>query len=329
MHRVVERLPWTMHGLIIRLVLSAALLLVSLLTNRSFLGWGVFAIFAIFIVPAGRIRSFLFSFGPYAAVWFVFTALRSLADETVFARTLNLYASDLERELFGGRLLTVILQDTFLDRADPSRIALAWYDYFFTAVHWSYFIVPHALAAYLWYQRPAMFRRFLGGMTLLLSVGLAIYFLLPSNPPWMAPDELNSPAPAEEFRVMETIGKQLGGGLYEASYAVVGESNPIAAMPSIHMAITFLLVFPAFMLKKRLGIVMLVYAASMGYALIYLGEHYFIDVAIGCAVAAYGWYGADHANRAVVRPLVRMTRWRDGLPQEAPARPAQPVQAGA
>ncbi len=43
------------------------------------------------------------------------------------------------------------------------------------------------------------------------------------------------------LRIMEPIGKQLGGGLYQAGYSVVGESNPIAAMPSIHFAVTFLL----------------------------------------------------------------------------------------
>jgi hypothetical protein len=80
------------------------IIVTALLTNRSFLGWGLFAVFAILIVPAGRIRSFLFSFGPYAGVWFLFTALRSISDETPLARTLNLYAPEFERELFRGQL---------------------------------------------------------------------------------------------------------------------------------------------------------------------------------------------------------------------------------
>ena len=68
---------WTVRGLIIRGSLSAAIIIGALLTNRSFLGWGVFACFAVLMVPIGRIRNFLFSFGPYAAIWFGFTALRS------------------------------------------------------------------------------------------------------------------------------------------------------------------------------------------------------------------------------------------------------------
>ena len=300
--RLTARLPWTIGGLAARLGLSVGLLAVALLTNRSFLGWGIFAIFAILVVPSGRIRSFLFSFGPYAAVWFIFTAIRSLADETAFARTLNFATPDFEREMFGGQLPTVTLQDRLLE-VD----SLAWYDYLCTAVHWSYFLAPHAVAIYLWVTHPEVFRRMLGAMTLLLSVGLALYFLLPSNPPWMAPEPINSPSSPVVYRVMESIGKALGGGLYEASYKVVGESNPRAAMPSIHMAITFLLVFPMWVVNRRWGIAMLIYSVMMGYSLIYPGEHYVIDILIGCGVTAYGWWGVGRIDRVLIAPL-RQTR---------------------
>ena len=136
-------------------------------------------------------------------------------------------------------------------------------------------------------------------MILLLGMGLAIYFLIPSNPPWMAPEPINSPTAPVVYRAMEQIGQQLGGGLYDASYKVIGESNPRAAMPSIHMAITFLLVFPAAAVSRRFGLIMFVYAMLMGYSLVYLGEHYVIDILVGCGVAAYGWYGFPQIMRLV------------------------------
>ncbi len=286
----------------IRVGLSLLLIAVSILTNRSFLGWGLFVIFAIMIVPVGRARSFLISFVPYAAVWFIFTALRSLADETILARTLNLKVAQLERWLFSGQYPTVMWQDRFFD---PDN--LHWYDYALTCVHWSYFIIPHAVAIRVWYKNPAMFRHYLSALTLLLAVGLCIYFLIPSNPPWLAPEPVNSPSAAVVYRVMETIGKELGGGVYQASYRVIGESNAIAAMPSIHMAITVLLVFPAFRAGKRWGIAALAYSASMGYALIYLGEHYFVDVIAGCVVTAYAWFAAGMWLRKVA-PAINFRR---------------------
>lgn len=313
--RLTKQLPWTGGGIIARVGLSGGLLFLALVTNRSFLGWGVFAIFAILVVPSGRIRSFLFSFGPYAAVWFIFTALRSLADETVFARTVNFDVPNFERKMFGGQLPTVMLQDRFLDASH-----LAWYDYACTATHWSYFVVPHGVAIYLWFRRPELFRRMLGALTLLLSVGLALYFLLPSNPPWMAPEAINSPSAPVVYRVMESIGKSLGGGLYNASYKVVGESNPRAAMPSIHMAITTLLIFPTWAVSRRWGAIMIVYALMMAFSLVYLGEHYVIDVLMGCAVTTYGWFGVGWINRTLVAPL----RAPGGEGAPAAASPADP-----
>src|SRR5262245_60903214 len=99
------------RGVGIRLLLGAILIVVAQATNLSFLGWGLFVIFAVLFVPIGRACSFLFSFVPYAAVWFIFTFLRSLADETILAETLNTRVSQLERWLFGGQLPTVTLQD--------------------------------------------------------------------------------------------------------------------------------------------------------------------------------------------------------------------------
>ncbi|MGH2533900.1 MAG: phosphatase PAP2 family protein [Thermomicrobiales bacterium] len=264
------------------------LVVVAAFTNRQFLGWGLFVVFAILAVPLGRARSFLYSFVPYAGVWFVFTALRSLADETALARTLNTHVARLERWLFGGQLPTITLQDRFLDLTD-----LKWYDYFLTGIHWSYFIIPHAVAIRMWQKYPGLFRHFLGGMTVLLATGLCIYFLIPSNPPWLAPEPIDSPSAAPVFRVMEAIGKEFGGGLYEASYDVIGESNPIAAMPSIHMAFTFLLVFPAMRFGRRWTTLALAYSALMGLALVYLGEHYVVDIIVGMAIAYYGWVVAD------------------------------------
>ena len=289
-----------------RLLIAAGIVLLSVVTNRSFLGWGLFVTLAVLFVPIGRARSFIVSFVPYAGVWFIFSTLRSLADETILARTLNTNVARLERWFFGGQLPTIFLQDRFFDPGN-----LHWQDYFLTGIHWSYFIIPHAVAVRLWQKHPDVFRQYLSGMTLLLAVGLGIYFVIPTNPPWLAPDPVNSPAAAQVTRVMEPVGEALGGGLYSASYKVIGESNPIAAMPSIHMAITFFLVFAGAAFGPRWHLAAWVYAALMGLALVYLGEHYIVDIVVGVAVASYGWYIAGYwlarMAPAVQRQLARPT----------------------
>jgi membrane-associated phospholipid phosphatase len=91
---------------------------------------------------------------------------------------------------------------------------------------------------------------------------------------------------------MEPIGHEIGGGLYQASYKVVGESNPIAAMPSIHFAFTFLLVWVAMDSGRRWSLLAWFYAISMGTALVYLGEHYVVDVFVGGCITSYSWFAA-------------------------------------
>jgi membrane-associated phospholipid phosphatase len=287
----------------IRVSIAIALILISLFTNRAFLGWGLFAVLAVLVVPFGRARSLLAAFVPYAMVWFVFTFLRSLADETRWSMIVNTRVAKLERWIFNGELPSIRLQ---ADYYTPGQ--LHWYDYYFTFVHWSYFIIPHAVAVFLWWKYFPLFRRYLISLTLLLTMGLGLYFLLPSDPPWMAPDRENSPF-ATVHRVMEDIGEQLGGGLYQAGYSVVGESNPIAAMPSIHFAVTFLLVMTSYSFSKRWQIAAWVYAISMGLALVYMGEHYVVDVLAGGAITATSWYLAGVWLRSG-RSLV--PAWRRG-----------------
>jgi membrane-associated phospholipid phosphatase len=280
----------------IRIVIAAVIIGVAAVTNRSFLGWGLFAVLAVLFLPITRFRSAIIAFVPYGAVWAIFTFFRSFADETPLARMVNLQVLHFERWVFDGQIPTVTLQSRFFD---PEN--LHWWDYFLTFVHWSYFLIPHILAFRLWQAYPHIFRRFLAGMTILLAVGLAIYFLIPTNPPWLSDD---GPTPASQpvIRIMEGVSNQLGGGLYSAGYSVVGESNPIAAMPSIHTAITFLLIFPAAYFGRIWQWLAIAYALSMMFALVYLGEHYVVDVLMGSAVAWYGWWAAggwirDHGPR--------------------------------
>jgi membrane-associated phospholipid phosphatase len=291
--RTLDRSQLLRRDIAVRVAIAVLLIIISLFTNRSFLLWGLFAVLAVLVVPYGRARSLLGSFVPYAVVWFGFTFLRSLADETRWARIVNTRVADLERWLFNGELPTIRLQAAWYDVGE-----IRLHDYYFTFVHWSYFIIPHAVAVYLWWKHPNLFRQYLIGLIILLTLGLGLYFAVPSNPPWMAPESINSPGAPTVIRIMEPIGKELGGGLYQAGYNVVGESNPIAAMPSIHFAVTFLLFWVSMEFSRRWRIAATIYAISMGLALIYMGEHYVIDVLAGGLVTSIGWLVAGRWIRS-------------------------------
>lgn len=271
--------------MLVRVGIAVVLVVVSLFTDRQFLLWGLIASLAVVFVPTGRARSFIAGIVPYATAWFVFSFLRSFADETILAKTLNTKVVEFERWLFGGELPTIRAQAEFFKLGE-----IQWYDYYFTFVHWSYFIVPHAIAVWIWWKHKDEFTHYLTALTMTLVLGLLIYFVLPSNPPWMAPESIDSPGAPVVLRIMEPIGKELGGGLYEAGYKIVGESNPIAAMPSMHFAITFILVWVAQGRGRFWEITAWLYALSMGAALVYMGEHYIIDVLVGGSVTTWAWF---------------------------------------
>lgn len=303
--------------LVIRLILAAGIVVLSLFMNRSFLAWGLIAVLAVILVPTGRARSLIAAVVPYASVWFVFTFLRSLADETIIAKTLNTKVTQFERWLFGGELPSIRLQAEFYN---PDHLR-PW-DYYFTFVHWSYFIIPHLVIGWLWWKHKQEFQHYLTALTVLLGLGLAVYFIIPSNPPWMAPESIDSPGAPVVLRIMEPIAKQLGGGLYQAGYKIVGESNPIAAMPSIHFAVTFLLVWTARGRGRFWEAAAWFYAISMGTALVYMGEHYVIDIVVGGMITSYAWLITGEwirLNLAVPAPV------RFEAPEPAPA-PEQQVE---
>lgn len=271
---------------ILRIALAIVLIAVSqIIGDRQFLIWGLIASLVVVFIPTGRARYFVAGIVPYATAWFVFSFLRSFADETLFAKTLNLEVLHFERWLFNGEIPTIRLQAAFYTRGD-----IEWWDYYFTFIHWSYFLVPHGLALWIWWRNKREFQHYLAAMTMTLFLGLVIYFVIPTNPPWMAPEAIDSPGAPVVQRIMGNIAEQIGGGLYEAGYKIVGESNPIAAMPSMHFGVTFLLVWAARGRGTWWEIAAWFYSLSMGAALVYMGEHYIIDIVVGGMVTTFAWY---------------------------------------
>jgi membrane-associated phospholipid phosphatase len=224
--------------------------------------------------------------------------LRALADETrVPLRTDAV--TRIERAMFFGNTPTIWLQAHLFD-----PFSLAWYDYATTFVHWSYFFVPHVAAIVLWRQNPALFTRYLVATVLLLGVGLLVYFLSPAAPPWLTTDTAPQP---DTYRVMANVGREINSSLYDRTNSVVGDSNPVAAMPSMHQAITFLVTLFAMRAGGWLRVAGVLYAIAMGFSLVYTGEHYVIDILIGSALATYAYFMADRWL-STIAPLFQTLR---------------------
>lgn len=256
---------------------------------------------AIIAVPFTRLHSFAIAFLPYAAAWLIFTVLRSSADETLVPLRTEAVVR-IEQAIFFGTIPTIWLQNLLFDPLD-----LSWYDYLTTFIHWSYFLVPHGLAIYLWIRRRDLFTYYVLTTGILLGIGLLVYFLSPAAPPWLTADT----APQEDvFRVMANVGRKINSNLYDRTYNVIGDSNPVAAMPSMHEAITLVVALFAIRAGRWWAVAGIAYAVAMGFSLIYTGEHYFIDVFVGSMLAIYAYFIAGRWL-STTPPLLRIATRRN------------------
>ncbi len=131
-------------------------------------------------------------------------------------------------------------------------------------------------------------------------MGLAINFIVPTAPPWLAAEHGFM---AYFPRLMPRVLNHIVPGIFKLGDNTAGP-NDVAAMPSLHIGIVSVVAF-YLMTRGRLGAVIgTLYIVAMSFALVDLGEHYVTDIAAGIVVALTCWL-------AVRWTLTRWYRRRD------------------
>ena len=156
----------------------------------------------------------------------------------------------------------------------PHDLVLAW-------IHWSWFIVPHGSSAYILLRHRWHFPRAAAMMTAVFDLGIVVYWTLPTAPPWWAAQNGNMP---QVRRMMVEVGEHFWGRAWRPLYDFLG-GNPFAAMPSLHFATSVMAAHVLSDVGRVPGALGWSYAAALGFALVYLGEHYVVDLAAGLALA--------------------------------------------
>jgi hypothetical protein len=181
-----------------------------------------------------------------------------------------------DRLLGRGVLPTVRLQRVL---SRPGRATVL--DHVLVWVHWLWFFEPHAVVAWILWRRPERFTRAALMISSLFHLGALIYILVPTAPPWWAAQQGRLD---EGRRVMVEVGERVWGDLWIPLYDFLG-GNPVAAMPSLHFSSS---VMAAHVLSEGGSVESALgwgYAGTLGFALVYLGEHYVIDLLVGLALA--------------------------------------------
>jgi len=202
------------------------------------------------------------------------------------ARVFVRYPMIADRVLGLGELPTVRLQRT-LARGAPGAVRWRALDRVLVWTHWSWFAFPHTALAVILARERERFPRAAVLTYAVFDLGASVYWFLPTAPPWCAQElaAAQDGRPPAVRRLMVEYGESFWRDGWGSLYSVFG-GNPLAAMPSLHFATSVMAALLLAEVGPVAGALGLAYTATLGFALVYLGEHYVVDLLAGVALTA-------------------------------------------
>jgi membrane-associated phospholipid phosphatase len=189
------------------------------------------------------------------------------------------------------------LPNARLQRALAKAPGIKAINLFLTWAHWLWFLEPYFALLYILLRHPEKFPRAARQLAAVFDSGCAVYFAVPTAPPWWAAEE--GLTDEEVRRIMVEVGEEFwGADAWPRMYDALG-GNPWAAMPSLHFATSMVVAGALADTGKVAGAVGWAYSLTLGFALVYLGEHYVTDLVAGAALVA-----AVRAVEPIAEPLV-------------------------
>ena len=252
--------------------------------------------FGLAALLLGRGKLFLRDWIPFLALFFAYELMRGYADKF----GLPIHVSDiiwLERIVGLGGLPTTLLQSLHSGPASsPDNLATISIIFYFL-----HFPLPLAVGFLLWIHQRRAYYDYVAALIVLSMAAFVTYLLLPVAPPWFAADPVKSQpycggACVTGVLHLRDTGFQglthlFGFGSYFYSYTNLYNvsSNDVAAFPSLHAAYPFLAFLFARRAFPRAAWLMLAYTACVWFSIVYLGEHWVVDIigAVAYALAAY------------------------------------------
>lgn len=218
-------------------------------------------------------------------MWAYLAAYKTPHDDPLAqqGRVLVDYPIAADRLLGLGELPTVRLQRAFAkEQWRLGDRVLVW-------AHWLWFAVPHGSLLYILLRHRERFERAAVMTYAVFDLGATVYWLAPTAPPWYAAtaagrdDEFNHHRQIVVRRMMVEYGEFFWKDGWGPLYSVLG-GNPLAAMPSLHFATSMMAAELLTETGPVPGALGWAYTATLALALVYLGEHYVIDLLAGAAL---------------------------------------------
>jgi membrane-associated phospholipid phosphatase len=223
---------------------------------------GIFFLAALPItLYLGRTKNFLRELTPFIALLLSYEALQGLT----------------------GTLNTVPVIELVTHHNIVGEVQAAFYSPLLTQIatilYGLHFPIVVALSILLWYSDKTLFNKYMLALVISSYASLTVYILAPSAPPWYVGVATN---------LLQTSGPvhaptSLFSKIVTSSKAI--ESDPLAAIPSLHAAYITLFCYFAMKLRTLYGLISIPLTVGVLFSTVYLGQHYLIDLAAGAAVA--------------------------------------------
>ncbi len=214
--------------------------------------------------------------------------------EKLRARLRSRYPIAIDRALGGGQLPNARLQRLSGHLPAPAKAGL---DRFLAWTHWLWFAEPYLALALILVRHNPQFPRAARRMAAVFDGGCAVYFAVPTAPPWWAAEQ-GQTGDEQIKRVMVEVGERTWGPAWPKMYETLG-GNPWAAMPSLHFATSVSAALSLSEAGRVEGALGWTYALTLGFGLVYLGEHYVTDLLAGGLLVA-----AVRRGEPLAEPLV-------------------------
>ena len=215
---------------------------------------------------------------PIIVALLAYDLLRGVADGNLFP--IHWSAPVHADKILGlGQVPTIRLQNALYT---PGH--LHFWDYAAFSFWFSHFFATLLVAVGIWLYRQ-WFHRFAACIVVLAAMGLVTYVIFPAAPPWLAGDHGHI---HQTYRITHAVVNNLpvpkAGAMFQKG---TDWGNDVAAVPSLHAGYTMLIcLFLWPRLNRRWRPLLVAYPIGMGLSLMYLGEHYLIDILLGWAYAA-------------------------------------------
>lgn len=239
-----------------------------------------------------KIRQKIWDWVPVLMMVFGYGYLRGILP--TLSETAHIYPMIYIDRLLFGFIPTIRLQSLFFFSQQPH-----WYDYLFIIIYMSHYIIPLYIAYRIKQFNQVYFKEYVTAFLILAYISFITYILFPAMPPWMASSFGYIPPVT---KIMDHVLASTTNPISVPSiYQFLG-ANLVAAFPSVHAAFPWLIFLFVWKKSKKLGFLTLPYVLSIWFAVIYLGEHYVIDVIAGVIYASFSYsmtYWIKKKNRTL------------------------------